>query len=46
MDKFVKDKVKTTAEQIKMVSQNTLLEIQELKYISCGYKKGGEIYFE
>ncbi len=43
MDKFVKGKVKTTAEQIKKAAQNTLLEIGELKFIACGYKNGGEV---
>lgn len=43
MDKFLKGKVRTTAEQIKKLSQNTLLEIQELKFIASEYKKDREV---
>ncbi len=43
MDKFVKEKIRVTSEQIKKLSERTVLEVEELKYLPTDYKKTGYI---
>ena len=43
MDKFIKEKVRVTLENLKKISQRTILDIEKVKYLSCSYKKGGEL---
>ena len=43
MDKFVKDKVRVTIERLEELSTRSIEEIQQLKYIPCGYKSDNQV---
>lgn len=43
MRKFIKEKVGITCDKLAELSQKTIYEIPELKYIQCDYKSGKEI---
>ena len=43
MDKFIKDKVRITCENLFELSEKVVYEIPEFKYVECGYKKSGEV---
>nr|QGT50950.1 alpha-mannosidase [uncultured Firmicutes bacterium] len=43
MDKFIKDKIKITCENLAELSCKNICEIDDLKYISSGYKTVGEV---
>ncbi len=42
MDKFIKDKIRITVDNLKNISENTVLKLSELRYIKSGYKKPQE----
>ena len=43
MDRFIKDKIRVTYENLQNLSEKVIYEIPEVKYIPYGYKSAQEI---